>query len=344
VVSGGLGLLALGLWAASLWRSPGPALGGYLAAYMFWLGLSLGALGLLLLLALLGGSWEAALRPVLTAAARAVPLLLLLFLPLLAGMGTLYPWLHSETLAADEVLRRQTAYLNRPFFLLRAAACFAVWLWLVRQLRRPGSRPFPSTAVAASGALLMLLSVSVAAIDWVMSLQPEFRSASYGLTACVSAMLAALALALACRQPVLPAQAASDAGGLLLMLVLAWSYLEFMSYLTVWSADLPPEIAWYLPRTQTSWRDLAAVMLLQSLLPLALLLSRRIRQSAALRWIAAGILIGNACEAFWRVRPAQHPAGLQLVPADAAAMAGIGGLWLALFLRQLRRVPETAHA
>lgn len=332
------GLIALGVCAAGLWRSPAQAAGGYLAACVFWLGLSLGSMGLLLVLVLLGGSWGAALRPALRAAAAALPLLPPLFLPLLPRLPVLYPWLRADALAQDPVLREQSSYLNLPGFLLRAALCFAAWLWLSRRLRAAAV----SRRAAVCGSLLLWLSTTVFAVDWIMSLQPEFNSSSFGLTVAVSQLLGAAALALLARGRRLPAAAAGDFGGLLLTLALAWAYLEFMSYLTVWSADLPAETGWYLPRTRTGWKWTAlGMLLLQAVLPIALLLSGRFRRSRTLPWLGAGILAGNAAEAAWRVLPALHPGGLRYGLYEASALAGIGGVWLALFLRRLGA--EAAH-
>src|SRR5581483_8255129 len=333
------GLAALAICAAGLEQAPARAAAGYLAACVFWLGLSLGAMGLLLVLALVGGCWGGALRPALRSAAAALWLMPLLFLPLAAGPQPLYPWLQADALAHDATLRQQTLYLNQPGLLLRAALCFGVWLWLSRRLRAGTV----SRTIAASGSLLLLVSVSVFAVDWVMSLQPQFSSSSFGLVLGLSQLLGAAALALLVGAGRLAPRAATDFGGLLLALVLAWGYVEFMTYLTVWTADLPTETVWYLPRTQTSWKWLAlAMLLLQTVLPFFLLLSDRFRRGRGLRWLALGILAGNAVEVSWRGLPALHPQGLRYGLYELAALIGVGGLWLALFLRRLR--PEAGHA
>lgn len=325
------GLAALLAWGLALARAPAQAWAAWLAACVFCLGLSLGATGLLLILTLAGGSWDSALRPSLRAAAGALPLLAVLFLPLLPALPRLYPWLQAAALEHSEVLRQQAGYLNEPLFLARTALCFAVWLWLARCLRTAS----PSRAFGAAGALLMLPTVTVFAVDWIMSLQPAFASSSFGLVVGVSQLLGAAALAALAAGHRLGPRAATDFGGVLLMLVLGWTYLEFMSYLTVWTGDLPPEVAWYQPRTQGGWKWLAlAMLLLQALLPFFLLLSGRVRRSRCLPLLACGILLGNAAEAAWRVLPALHPQGLRYGWSEAVALVGIGGLWLAMFLRR----------
>lgn len=97
----------------------------YLCAYMFWFGLGIGSLGLLLLHDVVGGEWGDVLRPALAAGASTLPWLALLFVPLLFGLASLYPWARPEAVAADPILGHKALYLNAPFFILRAAGSFA---------------------------------------------------------------------------------------------------------------------------------------------------------------------------------------------------------------------------
>jgi hypothetical protein len=326
-----LGFLAVGSLAlvgciVGFVRAPEQAFGAWLAAFWFWLGLSLGSLSLLLMLRLAGGSWEGAGRPRLAAATHTLPLMALLFLPLIAGLQSLYPWIQPQRLAEDHILREQHAWLNEPGYIARTLVCFAFWIALAKALRKPDC----SLAVAGIGALLQLVTVTLASIDGMMSLQPEFHSTAFGLTTTVAQMLGAMALLLL----LLPTgmQGRRDAGGVLLMLVLGWTYLRFMDYITAWTGDLPADVAWYLRRAQTNWRWLAlTMMLLESIVPFFLLVNRGVRSGPALRPLAAAMLVGNATEVWWRVRPAQNALGVGLGIYDACALVAIGGLWLAVY-------------
>src|SRR5688572_3675247 len=107
----------------------------WLIAYLLFLGIALGSLGLMMIQHLSGGVWGV-FRRIFEAAAGTLPLLAVLFLPVLLGMGTLYPWTHADHVAADEILRHKEPYLNIPFFIARAAIYFAGWIAIAEILRR----------------------------------------------------------------------------------------------------------------------------------------------------------------------------------------------------------------
>lgn len=293
--------------------APRQALLAYLAAYVFFLAPALGSIALLMVHALAGGRWGVELRSPLLAATRVLPLLAVLLLPILVGATWLYPWATAES-ATDPQLAPQRWYLNLPFFWLRAAVCMGVWLWLAHGLRsrlRSTERNALPTAFAAIGLIIYALTITVAAVDWVGSLVPQWHSSALGLTVATAQMLAALALAVTAAMSAgdVATAAASrrDLGTLLMVLVLAWGYLAFMDFITAWIADQPPEIAWYLPRLQSGWRWLGAVIVVLGLLaPFAILLSRRAKQRRRwLRGVAAMLLAAQALFALWLVLPGQ---------------------------------------
>ena len=331
------------------WRSPRSLLLAYLAAYVFFLGIALGSVGLLMVHRLAGhGDWGRELRAPLLAAGRVLPLLAILLLPILLGAAQLFPWMQASVPDAPH-LAQQRWYLNRPFFLARAVLCFAAWLWLAQELRRRLRDPRGDlTRFAAAGLIVYLLTVSMAAVDWIMSLVPAWHSSVFGLIVATGQLLAAAALAVCCH---VDGDAAprrrGDTGSILLVLVLAWSYLAFMDYLTVWIADLPTETVWYLPRLRTGWRWLGVWLVgFHLLVPFALLLSRRARRNRrCLRGIAGLLVLGQAVYALWLVLPSLRPHGFALTWGDALAWLGIGCLCWALFdlrLAQERLLPEAA--
>ncbi len=349
LVTGALALLAcllLGLHAPRL------VLLSYLAAYVFFLGPALGSVALLMVHRLAGnGDWGRELRAPLLAASRVLPLLALLLLPILLGAARLYPWLQA-VVPEDPQIAQQRWYLNAPFFMLRAVLCFAAWLWLAHGLRRRlRDRQLDASLVrlAAVGLIVYLLTVSVAAVDWIMSLVPAWHSSVFGLIVATAQMLAAAALAVWCRTGRVtapPPARRRDLGSLLMLLVLAWSYLAFMDYLTVWIADLPEETVWYLPRLHTSWRWLGAwLVLFHLLLPFALLLSRQAKQHRSwLRGIAGLLVLAQASYALWLVLPGLRPHGFAMTWSDALAWLGIGGWCWALFDLRLAQARIEAEA
>ena len=327
--------------------SPQQALASYLFAFVFFTGLSLGSLALVLVHVLVGGAWGERLRPQLWAAAGTLPLQALLALPLLIGLRVLYPWASEGSLTRDALLRAQSWYLDPAFFISRTIVYFVLWvaLWALtgRALANPARRA-ALPPLAAGGLIVYALSTLLAATDWVMSLMPHWHSSTFGMMVATGWLLAAAALAVlratsaSDSAAVLTACVLNDLGNLLLMFVLAWSYLAFMQYLTIWIADQPAEISWYIPRTLTSWRGLAWFLIaFHFAVPFAVLLSRRAkRRRQWLGVVAAMLLVANLADALWLTVPDIRGQGFALRWTDLLAAAGMGALWCAIYLGNRR--------
>ena len=319
------------------------ALLSYLFAFFFFTGLSVGSLALLMVHALTGGAWGWYIRAPLLAAARALPLMAVALIPLLLGLHTLYMWSQPTALAHDHVLRQQTWYLATAFFVIRNVAYFVLWIGWSFAFTRYMDDPLRAPRWAASGLIVYALTSLTASVDWVVSLTPHWHSSTFGMMVGTGWMLAAMALAIAMATRVHdPGEAATsalhDLGGLLMALVLAWSYLAFMQYLTIWIADLPDETAWYIPRTLTSWRYLAWFLIaFHFLIPFVLLLSRGAKRRRL--WmgnITAMLVIANLADAFWLVVPSFRAHGFALRWTDLCAPLGLGALWWCVYAGQLR--------
>lgn len=357
LIVGVVGLLFFGAGAffdpVQFWRS-------YLAGYLFWLGIPVGALALLLLQHLTGGGWGMVIRRVLEAATRTLTLMLLLFLPILLGAHSIYEWTHPDKIAEHPALvEKARLYLNLPFFGLRAVIYFAIWLLLAfflnrwsREQDRTADRRFSKKMRMLSGPGLVLFvgTVTFAAIDWVMSLDPEWSSTIFGLLFVAAWSLSALAFTVAIlawltkREPMSQVVAPlhfHDLGKLLLALVMLWAYFAYSQYLIIWSGNLPEEIRWYLPRTHGAWGGIAlAVIVLHFALPFLFLLSRRFKRNPnKLVLVAVLILIMRYVDLLWVVEPNFSHETFHLSWMDLVAPIGFGGLWLAAFFRQLGKRP-----
>ena len=327
-----VGLLALLACLLLGLHAPREVLLSYLFAWLFWLAPALGSVGLLMIHALTGGDWGLALRPALLAASRRLPLMAVLLLPVLLGVAWLFPWADAQA-ATDPDLLRQRWWLNLPFFLARAVIVFVLWLWLAHGMRRRLGT-LAARGFAAGGLILYALSVSVAAIDWVVSLVPRWHSTTFGILLGTAQLLTAAGLAVAMSVAgrertagVWTARRLNDLGSILMVLVLAWGYLAFMDYLTVWIADLPSETVWYLPRVKTGWRWLGAFLVVFHLaLPFAVLLSRQAKQRAGwLAGVAGWLFVAQIGYAAWLVLPGLRAHALAW--SDPLAWIGIGGVW-----------------
>ncbi len=354
----GAGLALLVLGAVLHWER---FLHSYLYVWVFVWGLTAGALGMLLIHGLTGGGWGLVVQRPLQAAADLMPLVALLFVPLLFGMGEVWDWAGSG--AESHLLEKKAWYLNTGFFLTRAAIYFLLWTllaWAVGHgLRRRARRDPDADAVlfrlGAGGLILHVLMVTLAGVDWVLSLQPRFYSTIFGMIMVDAQLLSGLAVAVIAavlreRKPTLApyvsAERRRDLGNLLLAAVVMWAYLVFMQYLIVWNGNLPDEIVWYLPRMQTSWFWLGVSLLLVAFVfPLFALLLRALKESPrGLPIVAAIVLVGQLLYSFWLVEPAFRKGGFAVLWTDLAALLGVGGLWTAAFLWRLSRLPVTPAA
>ena len=325
-------------------REPKQALLSYLFAFFFFTGLSIGSLALLMIHAITGGAWGDCIRPPLLAAARLLPLMALAAIPVLVWMRLLYPWTGSAPNA-----QAQSWYLADTFFVIRTVVYFVVWIgWLI-EFTRSLDDPVRARRIAAPGLIVFGVTSLLASVDWAVSLTPHWHSSVFGMMVGTGWLLGACALATAVaaswrdRERTVAPDVLHDLGNLLLMFVLGWSYLVFMQYLTVWIADLPDENAWYIPRTLTSWRYLAWVLIAFNFaLPFAVLLSRAAkRHHAWLRAIAVILIVASFADAFWLIVPGSRTGGFALRWTDLCAPVGIGALWWCGWFGQLRAARST---
>ena len=319
----------------------------YLFAWLFWIGLSVGALVIVMMQNLTGGMWGLAIRNLSLAAVKTLPLLVVLFIPVLLGLHYIYPW-SNGVLSSTAGTHHKQQYLNAPFFTGRSVLYFAVLIWfgfaLLRNTRNKLA-DYP-VALSAGGLISYVLCMNFASTDWVMSLTPEWYSTIFVIVFMSAHFLAALGLmtALLCLLPqsrVLPVKAFHDLGNMLLAFVIFWIYVSFSQLLIIWSGNLPKEIAWYLPRSSGGWQWVALILALgQFLLPFALLLSREFKRSPnSLAGICIGIVVMNLINNFWFVAPAFHPQQFIVHWLDLGEPIAIGGFWLALFFRFLKTMP-----
>jgi hypothetical protein len=331
----------------------------YLFAFSFWVGISVGSLALLMLQHLSGGGWGLVIRRVLEAATQTLPLMAVLFVPILLGAHSIYSWTHEEEIAKHPVLALKTKFLNLPFFSVRAAIYFAIWILLAYLLTRWSALQDQTAdprytknmrVLSGPGMVLLVFTVTFGSIDWFMSLDPEWYSTIYGLIFVASWAVSALAFVIAVLGTLSKQEPASnfvaqlhfhDLGKLLLALVMLWTYFSFSQFLIIWSGNLPEEIHWYIPRTHGGWGAIALfVVILHFAFPFLFLLSRNFkRDSGKLVSIAILILIMRLFDLLWTIAPSFTGEHFHVSWMDIVAPIGIGGLWLAFFAWRLSKRP-----
>jgi hypothetical protein len=338
-----------------------PVFAGYLVGFLFWSGIALGCLGTALLQQVTGGLWGLALRRIAEAGARTMPLVAIMFLPLLLGLGALYPWTQPAIVAASDTLQQKTAYLNLPFFIIRAVFYFACWIALSVLLDRWSVKEDNVLDPAATirlrrlgivGMIVLGVTGAFAMIDWVMSLEPEWYSTIYPSMVENGSLLGAFAFLILIFLRVAPGTdlAASntpgvrnDLGSLLLSFLMFWAYQAFSQYLLIWSGNIQDEIPWYLRRQVGGWGWIAVAMMVFGFgVPFLLLVFREIKRSArALGAIAALLLVMHLVEVLWLVGPGLD-LGLTFMLASLVAIVVLGAIWLWWFHRELARRPLLA--
>ena len=330
----------------------------YLVAWVYWTGVGLGSLALLMVHHLSGGAWGVVIRRILEAAARTLPAMAVLGLPILAGMGHLYHWSHADVAASDPVIRDKALYLNVPFFIARYVFYFAVWSFMTMRLTawsaeqdRTGDAALASKMGRLSGGGLLVfgLTVTFAVVDWTMSINPHWFSTMWGLLYVVGQGLSALAFAifmlarLSRERPmdhVVNASHFHDLGKLLFAFIMLWAYLSFSQFIIIYSANTAEEIPHYWVRAQNGWQWVGwALVAFHFVLPYVLLLSRDVKRDwSRVSRIALWVVGIRLLDYYWHVAPEFHD-GVSVGLLDIGLPIALGGVFVMLFAMQLRGRP-----
>ncbi|NNJ09607.1 hypothetical protein EKD04_004640 [Chloroflexales bacterium ZM16-3] len=367
----GIVLLALGYFvvgADQFFRS-------YLFGFYFAMSFALASLGFLLLQHLTGGAWGVTVRRMLESGALAMPVMGLLFIPIVLAtlpstMGMLglshplYEWANPAVVTLgsptyDPGIAHKVPWLSPEFFTIRGVIYFVLWSSLALILRSWSIQQDRSGTVgevmrarmrmlSGIGLALFMISITFASFDWTMSLDPHWFSSMYGVQYMVSSglmMLAFLVLMFSQIQDTETFKAHvsikpfHDISKLLLGFTVLWTYVTYMQYNIIWSGDVAEFTPWYVVRTHGGWLTVVPIlMLFQFFLPFFLLLSRRSKQSVAkMAPIASLIIFMRVVDISWIVLPAFHENISQVSWMNYAALVGLAGIWLAVFAWNIQR-------
>jgi hypothetical protein len=335
----------------------------YLLGFMCWLGVALGSMAILMIRHLTGGGWGMVIRRILGAAMRTVPLLALLFIPIIFGMHRLYIWARPLDSIQDKHLREHLesitkTYLTTNGFVVRAFVYFAIWNLLSflltkwsKETDRAGAPDHTDRfkTVSGPGLILYAFTISFAAIDWVMSLDPSWISTIFGLVILIGEVLSAMCFAVVVERilfnykpmsEMLRPDFVQDHGKWMLTFIMVWAYFNFSQWLIIWAGNLPSEITFYLTRLGGGWGCIGLVLVLfHFAIPFAILLSRRFKRDIRrLVWLAVWLLLMRYVDLFWIIEP-NFSKTLQFTWADIVVPVAIGGFWLAYFFRNLGALP-----
>jgi hypothetical protein len=330
----------------------------YLTSFMFWLSIALGGLFFTIVQFAAKAGWSVVVRRLAENAMLPLWFLGVLFVPIYLGMHDLFHWTHADAVAADPILQGKAPYLNTSFFLARAVLYFVVWIGIgvyfyrnsVRQ-DQSGDEALTRRLQTASGPAILLfaLTITFAAFDWIMSLDPHWFSTIFGVyyfagsVVAIFAFLALVSLVLqktGALKRVITVEHYHDLGKLLFAFTVFWSYIAFSQFMLYWYANVPEETLWYAERAHGSWRSLSIVLGVGHFaLPFFYLMTRLTkRRTGTLMFATLWLLVMHYLDLYWLIMPQNHSLhGVELGPLDLATFAGIGGLYLAYFTGLLRR-------
>lgn len=341
------------------------ALRSWLLGFNFWGGIAIGCLGVTMLQYVTGGAWAIVIRRTVEAGSRTLPIVTILVIPILIFLGSLYEWHHLY--GTDKIVTERGWFQTGAGFITRTIIYFAIFNFMQVVLNRwsaaqdqttnyEDSAKFLGSATAFSGPgiVIFALTVSFAAIDWTMSLDPHWFSTIWGFLYIAGWALSCFCFAvvilayLSDKEPmksVLGRRHFHDIGKLMLALVMVWTYFNLSQFLIIWSGNIPEETPWYLDRMKNGWGVVGFLLILfHFAFPFIILLSRDVKRNA--RWLAimaVFILVMRAIDMLYHIGPSPlidgSKLGFQISWMDFAAMIGIGGFWLWAFFTQLMKRP-----
>jgi hypothetical protein len=334
------------------------ALRSYLFGYLYWVGMALGCMGILLMHHTVGGKWGMLIRRMCEAGCRTLPYMAILIIPILLSLSTLYPWARPDAIHNANI-QAKAAYLNQPFFLARAAFYFVVWTFYAWRLSKWSAEQDQTgdealvgkmRAVSAPGLVVFTFVTTFAFIDWIMSLEPNWFSTIYGAMFLIGQMLEsfafviALVIILSKQSPLkeyVTTQHLHDLGNMMFAFMVLWAYLSFSQFLIIWAGNLPEETPWYLRRLRGGWGWVALTLVIfHFATPFVLLLMRKTKRNAARLFKVCVLMVAiRLVDVYWIVKPAFYNEQLHIHWLDFVTPFAIGGLWMALFFWQLNARP-----
>lgn len=349
------------------------ALRGWLIGFVFWGGIGIGGLGILLLQYLTGGAWAVVIRRTVEAASRTLPVIAILFIPIVlaVGFGHLYSWTHPELISdplAHHAIEHRGIYQTIPWWIIRTVLYFGLFgvmmyllnKWSLQQDNAANAEEAAyhlgrATAFSGPTMVFYVLIVTFASVDWVMSLDPGWFSTIWGLLFAVGWALSCLCFSVIIlaslwdKSPmnsILGKRHFHDYGKLMLALVMVWAYFNFSQYLIIWSGNIPEETQWYLTRVKNGWGVVGIILIVfHFAVPFLILLSREVkRKPKRLALVAVFILVMRVVDMFYLIEPSPTVGyvlseSFKITLFDIIAPLGVGGIWLWYFFFQLQKRP-----
>ncbi len=365
----GAGGIAFIAWAIGTYFNVEQGLRSWLLGFIFWSGLGLGSIGVLMLQYLTGGAWGVVIRRIVEAGTRTLPVIFVLFLPILFGLSQLYEWTHLPP--DDYAMKHRGWFMTTESWILRSVIYFIFFGVMVYLLNKwsaaqdaakdhEEAAKWLGRATAFSGPTMVIyvLVVTFATVDWMMMLEPHWFSTIWGFlfvagwglaTFSFGVVLLAFMSDKAPMNRVLGKRHFHDLGKLMLALTMVWAYFNFSQFLIIWSGNIPEETGWYIFRLDGGWQWIAgALLLFHFAFPFLILLQQDFKRKAKLLATMGLFILGmRLVDMYFLIGPTPrietHGKGLPLLQSfswlDIVAPIAVGGFWLAFFIYQYGKRP-----
>lgn len=331
----------------------------WLLALLFFLSLALGALFFVLIHYATQAGWGIVVRRLAENVMATIPLFAILFIPILLFMGDLYPWVHEQAEGHNALLAAKAPFLNTPFFVTRAVIYFVCWsliaLFFWRSSRRQdetgdGAISLRLKRLAGPALIVVALTQTFAAVDWVMSLDAEWYSTMFGVywfAGCFVSFFAFLTLLVVGLKrwglltDIVSVEHYHDLGKMLFAFTVFWAYIGFSQYFLIWYGNIPEETIFFRHRMHGSWGSVSMLLAVgHFIVPFFFLMPRTVKRNSTLLSIgAAWLLAMHLVDLSWLVMPTIHPEGFHIGLSDVFALVAVSALFKGTFFRLLSGAP-----
>lgn len=344
----GIGIVSIGVsFAVNTQR----AFFDYLWMYMFLVSIGVGSLALVAMEYLVGATWSTPFRRVSEFLASLIPVLIVLTIPLFFGMHDLFHWSHPEAVASDPILQSKSSYLNVQFFTIRVVIYLAIWLifflLFTRNSEKQDQTGDPrltkqSIKLSAPFAILFLITIAFASIDWMMSLEAHWYSTMFGVYYFAGTLVASFAAATFCSVMLnengyfdkkLSSNHYYSFGTLMFGFNIFWAYIAFSQYMLIWYADLPEETFWIMMRMKEGWAYYSiGLVFVHFIIPFLILLPRSSKvKPNLLKYMSIWMLMAHAYDLYWLIMPTYFTDGFGFGWSEIGVMLFAAGLMITVF-------------
>jgi hypothetical protein len=326
----------------------------YLIAFSYVAAAGIGAFFFVMVQYLTGSAWSVTMRRIMENIMITLPACAILFIPIAFGLKDIYPWADH---VANPFAGTKGTYLTENFFILRTYIYFALWsIWIfaiyyqsTKQDTERSARQMNVIARwSAPGLFLAVVVGTLAAYDWLMSLEPHWYSTIFGLYILAGGALTFMSfVTLICmgfrRAGILKNSITRehyhDLGKWLFALTAFYTYMAFSQYLLIWYANLPEETIWYRHRSVGSWLGISLAMpFLRFLIPFFVMLSKPAKRSLKMiAGLAIWSIVVEYIDLYWVVMPTYFKTGPQISWMDFATLAATLSICALVFWSRFRK-------